>query len=101
MLSIPALDGRVLTVPVTDIVKTGSTKLVQGEGLPLPGGGRGDLLVVFDVLFPGHLSEDQVMLLNACVFLPHKPSKEQATALKAFRKAYMDTLKGWSSGFAK
>eukprot|EP00238_Polyblepharides_amylifera_P006964 CAMPEP_0196573820 /NCGR_PEP_ID=MMETSP1081-20130531/3655_1 /TAXON_ID=36882 /ORGANISM="Pyramimonas amylifera, Strain CCMP720" /LENGTH=339 /DNA_ID=CAMNT_0041891657 /DNA_START=311 /DNA_END=1330 /DNA_ORIENTATION=- len=101
-LSIKQLDDRILSVPVSDIVCSGSTKVVVGEGLPLSdGSGKGDLIVVFDLLFPSTLSEDQKMILNAAIYLPHTLSKEQYSAVKAFRKSFTDTLKGWATGFKR
>ena len=34
-------------------------------------------IVVFDLLFPQQLNDDQKMLLTSAFFLPPKPSKEQ------------------------
>jgi DnaJ family protein B protein 13 len=108
-LSIQTLDqtARTLVVPVSNIVRSGETLVVEGEGLPIGTGAcnpdgtlvRGDLIVVFDLLFPQQLNDDQKMLLTSAFFLPPKPSKEQTLAVKTYRKSYMDTLKGWSAGF--
>lgn len=108
-LSIQTLDqqARTLVVPVSDIVKPGENLVVKGEGLPIGDGTanpdgtpvRGDLIVVFDLLFPQQLSDDQKMLLTSAFFLPSTQTKEQAAAVKTYRKSYMDTHKGWSAGF--
>ena len=61
---------RTLMVPISDIVKPGFTTVVVGEGMPKPSGGRGDLVLEVEVLFPMGLSETQKMLLKAAFFLP-------------------------------
>ena len=59
-LSIPTLDGRQLSIPITDIVKTGSKKVVVGEGMTKQDGvSKGDLIIVFDILFPKTLTPMQ------------------------------------------
>jgi len=60
-LEVPTLDGRTLTVPVTEVAEPGSTKRIRGEGMPISKspGSRGDLVVRFSVAFPPHLSEDK------------------------------------------
>uniref|UniRef100_A0A7S0WWK1 J domain-containing protein n=1 Tax=Pyramimonas obovata TaxID=1411642 RepID=A0A7S0WWK1_9CHLO len=98
-LNIKMLDGRMLSVPVTDIMKTGTTKVVVGEGLPKPEGGFGDLMIVFDLIFPSTLNDDQRMIISAGFYLPKQQTKEQVLCVRAFRKGFMDTLKGWASGF--
>ena len=66
VLDIQALDGRLLRVPVTTIVTPGATQLVKGEGMPTADGkGRGDLHIVFDLLFPVQLNERQRTLVKA------------------------------------
>ena len=98
-LNIKMLDGRMLAVPVTDIMRSGETKIVAGEGLPKPDGGYGDLMIVFDLIFPKTLNDDQRMIISAGFYLPKQQSKEQVLVVRAFRKGFMDTLKGWASGF--
>lgn len=100
-LEIKTLDDRILSIPITEIVQQGSTKLIVGEGLPKGDGTKGDMLVVFDLLFPASLSDSQKMLLNAAFFLPPKPTAEQADAVKTFGVAFKDQLKGWSAGYKK
>eukprot|EP01051_Picozoa_sp_SAG22_P023235 SAG22_NODE_5908_length_933_cov_0.736211_1_plen_235_part_10 len=52
-VEVKTLGGKSLTVPITDIVSPGYTKTIQGEGLPLAGGGGyGDLVLSFDIVFP-------------------------------------------------
>ncbi|KAK9814290.1 hypothetical protein WJX72_003517 [[Myrmecia] bisecta] len=100
-VTVDMLDGRTLTVPVTDIVTSGQTITVPNEGLPKLKGGKGDLIVKFDVLFPSALSEAQRMLLKAAFFLPQHLSNEQAKAVKAFERAFRDKHGGWSTAFPK
>ena len=66
-LEIPTLTGRVITLPFTDIIKPGSTRRVQGEGLPYPKQPlqRGDLIVEFDIQFPDQLSDRTKRILSA------------------------------------
>ena len=53
-VDVPALQpGRVLRVPLKDVVTPGYRRAVKGEGMPAKGGGKGDLIVEFDVTFPG------------------------------------------------
>ncbi|KAK9915026.1 hypothetical protein WJX75_003741 [Coccomyxa subellipsoidea] len=55
------LDGRPLTVSVSDVARPGAEKRVKGEGMPQSKapGTKGDLRVRFDVLFPRVLSDHQ------------------------------------------
>eukprot|EP00873_Tetraselmis_striata_P008228 jgi/Tetstr1/428492/TSEL_018503.t1 len=96
-----ALDGRKLSIPVTDIVTPGYTLTIEGEGLPVPGvpGQRGKLHVVFDLLFPSALSETQRMLLRAAFYLPPKLNEAQSKAVRGFELAFKDEIKGWRTGF--
>ena len=69
-VAIHTLDGRVLTVPLTDVVTPGSVKVLRGEGMPISkSGGRekGDLHVKFDVVFPSHLSDDKKRAVRAAL----------------------------------
>lgn len=60
-LEIATLDGRKLSVPVTEVVAPGATKTLRGEGMPISKspGSRGDLVIKFEVAFPAHLSEEK------------------------------------------
>lgn len=97
------LDGRTLSIPVTEIVTPGHTLTIEAEGLPVPGspGQKGNLLIVFNLLFPGTLSPTQRMLLRASFYLPAKMNNEQTKAVRAFELAFKDELKGWAVGFEK
>jgi len=62
VVELPLPDGRVLKVPVNDVVAPGYTKTVPGEGM-----GGGDLVISFDIKFPTVLSLDQKSLLKAAL----------------------------------
>ena len=53
------VDGRQLTLNVTDIIQPGTERRLVGEGMPKKGGGRGDLIFKFNVSFPTYLSQEQ------------------------------------------
>ena len=65
-LHIPTLAGRVISLPVTDIIKPNSTRKVQGEGLPYPKqpSQRGDLIIEFEIQFPDSLSDQTKQILS-------------------------------------
>lgn len=54
VVPVPHIDKRVTQLTVKDVIRPGSTRRLQGEGLPLPKDPlrRGDLVVEFDILFP-------------------------------------------------
>ncbi|CAM8919409.1 unnamed protein product [Rhodiola kirilowii] len=60
-MNVTTLDGRVITVPVTDIVSPGYELVVPKEGMPIAKepGIKGDLLIKFGVKFPTKLSAEQ------------------------------------------
>ncbi|VFQ66725.1 unnamed protein product [Cuscuta campestris] len=60
-ISITTLDGRVLTVPITDIIKPGHEQVIPNEGMPISKepGKKGNLRVKFDIKFPSRLRPDQ------------------------------------------
>ena len=59
--SVTLPDGRVLQLPINGAapVQPDATRLVVGEGMPISKGGRGDLHVSFEVVFPKQLSAQQ------------------------------------------
>ncbi|CAI0444712.1 unnamed protein product [Linum tenue] len=59
--SIDTLDGRTLSVPVTDIISPGFELVVPREGMPIAKepGNRGDLRIKFEVKFPTKLTTEQ------------------------------------------
>lgn len=63
-LTADTLDGRQLTIAVTEVVHPGYVKRVVGEGLPRSegssgSGGKGDLLIEFGTTFPAYLTAEQ------------------------------------------
>lgn len=65
--SLVGLDGHSLDIPLTDVIVPGSTKVVQGQGMPISKTGgqrRGDLHITFEVEFPKHLSNDKKQQLR-------------------------------------
>lgn len=58
-LSVRTLDGRTLSVPVSEVVAPGHYKTVKGEGMPISKapGGKGDLIIKFNVVFPSYVSD--------------------------------------------
>jgi len=100
-LKITTLDGRVLSIPVVDIVKTGSQKKIEGEGMPKADGSKGDLYIVFDILFPKTLSETQRNLMKAAFFFPGKPSAAASEAATKFLSTANNQTNGWTVGYKK
>ena len=66
---VPTLDRNTIPVPVTSVVKPGSTHTLRGDGMPHPKQPtrRGDLIVEFDVRFPDRLSNNTKEILRDCL----------------------------------
>lgn len=63
-VEIETLDGRKLSISVSDVVNPTYTKRVKGEGMPIAGtSGFGDLILEFNVVYPRSLSEEQKTLI--------------------------------------
>ncbi|GMQ03321.1 hypothetical protein CsSME_00049164 [Camellia sinensis var. sinensis] len=60
-VSLTTLDGRNLSIPVTDLVSPGYEMVVAREGMPITKerGNRGDLRIKFEVKFPTKLTPEQ------------------------------------------
>ena len=60
-LNLTTLDGRDLTIQVTEIVRPGYELVVPNEGMPIPKepGKKGNLRIKFDVMFPSRLTTQQ------------------------------------------
>ncbi|KAG5050612.1 hypothetical protein AAZX31_02G021900 [Glycine max] len=60
-LNLTTLDGRDLTIKVADIVKPGYELVVPNEGMPISKepGKKGNLRIMFDVMFPSRLTTQQ------------------------------------------
>lgn len=55
-IEVKSLDGRVLRVPLREVIRPGSERVIAGEGMPkakVPGQ-KGNLRIRFDVSFPVH-----------------------------------------------
>ncbi|XP_042496957.1 dnaJ homolog subfamily B member 13-like [Macadamia integrifolia] len=65
-LTLTTLDGRNLTIPVTNVVKPGDGMVISNEGMPISKefGKKGDLRIQFDVEFPSRLTEEQKSVLR-------------------------------------
>lgn len=64
-VELPTLDGRLLSVPINDIVNPTYTKTVYGEGMPKSdGSGNGNLRIEFDIIFPERLSPEKKLLIK-------------------------------------
>jgi len=92
------LDGRVLHLPLTEIKRPGDKVKVPNEGMPNKEGGKGDLIVEFDVVFPKYLSDTQKTIIAAGFLCPQddKLNKEQRDAIHKFTVAFKDDHKGWN-----
>ncbi|CAK0786642.1 hypothetical protein CVIRNUC_009856 [Coccomyxa viridis] len=53
-VDVPHIDGRILRVPLKEVVTPGYVRIVKGEGMPKSKqpGQKGDLRIAFDVQFP-------------------------------------------------
>ncbi|XP_058482554.1 dnaJ homolog subfamily B member 13-like isoform X2 [Solea solea] len=65
-VDVETLDGRLLTIPINDIVHPMSRKLVSGEGMPLSQdpSQKGNLIITFHIHFPERLSPEQRYLIK-------------------------------------
>nr|XP_043870410.1 dnaJ homolog subfamily B member 13-like [Solea senegalensis] len=63
-VNVETLDGRLLTIPINDIVQPMYKKVVSGEGMPLSQdpSQRGNLIITFHIHFPEKLSPEQSRL---------------------------------------
>lgn len=81
-MQIQTLDGRTLSIGLTEVIRPGYTKLVPGEGMPIPqptagagaaagkGGAeasaaKGDLRIEFVIVFPERLTPKQRQAVRA------------------------------------
>jgi len=65
-IHVPTLDGRILDLPITDVVRPGFTRTIPDEGMPFVDdpSRHGDLVVEFVVEFPRHLTPDSKELIR-------------------------------------
>jgi molecular chaperone DnaJ len=64
-IKVPVLGGMPVTVKLPAGSANGRTMRVRGKGAPVRDGGRGDLLVTFEVAVPVNLSEDAKAALES------------------------------------
>lgn len=66
IIELTTLDGRVISVPVNDVVTPGYELKVPGEGMPITSasGKKGDLIIRFNVVFPSNLSKQSKQLIR-------------------------------------
>lgn len=100
-VQVKMLDERTLSVPISDIMTPGSVVTVPNEGMAKPGGGKGNLILEIELLFPTHLSQAQKMLLKSAFYLPPVQNEEQKAAVRAFEAAFTHELKGWATVYPK
>eukprot|EP01018_Ginkgo_biloba_P029904 Gb_04555 [translate_table: standard] len=60
-VNLTTLDGRSLSIPITDVITPGYEKVVPKEGMPIAKeqGKRGNLRIKFDIKFPSRLTSEQ------------------------------------------
>ncbi|XP_042354818.1 dnaJ homolog subfamily B member 13 [Plectropomus leopardus] len=65
-VDVETLDGRILSIPINDIVHPAYNKVVTGEGMPLSQdpSHRGNLIITFDIQFPEKLSAERKHLIK-------------------------------------
>ena len=53
-VDVPSLDGRILRVPLKEVVSQGYERVVRGEGMPITKapGTRGDMRIRFELQWP-------------------------------------------------
>ncbi|KAJ7995991.1 hypothetical protein DPEC_G00232450 [Dallia pectoralis] len=75
-VAIETLDGRLLNIPINDIVHPKYSKLVAGEGMPLAQepSQRGDLVIQFDTHFPQKLSTEEKINIRKALQASNKQS---------------------------
>ena len=87
-VDVTAMDGRKFSVPISEVVAPGYTKTVGGEGMPTASGGKGDLVMSFDVKYPSSLRPDQKVLLKTGLAMPRTLNSAQEQALTRVKNAF-------------
>ncbi|CAH3035359.1 dnaJ homolog subfamily B member 13 [Pocillopora verrucosa] len=72
VVDVPTLDGRLISIPINDIVKPGYQKVVPTEGMPISKdpNTKGDLIIQFNIEFPNQLNPEQKRMLKEALLLP-------------------------------
>ena len=83
-LKITHLDGRLLDIPVNEIVQPGYQKCIPGHGMPLMDNPEkfGDLIVVFDVEYPKKLTTGQRSLIRQALVNSDEEKQRNASGKK-------------------
>ncbi|KAG8431484.1 hypothetical protein GDO86_018562 [Hymenochirus boettgeri] len=65
-VKVETLDERVMNIPINDIVHPTYSKVVPGEGMRLSKdpSEKGDLIIMFDIHFPEHLTYEKKQMLQ-------------------------------------
>jgi len=66
-MEVETLDKKMLKIPINKIVTPTYTHKVPNEGMPITKGGKGNLLIEFDIIFPNRLTEAQKKMLSECL----------------------------------
>ena len=82
------LDGRVLDIPVNEIVSPGYRKRIPNQGMPLMRNPDtyGDLLIEFDIEYPSTLNADQKSLIKEAL-LGEQNGKRQSLQNQSRRRS--------------
>lgn len=71
-IEVPTLDGRLLNIPINDVVHPEYTKVVKNEGMPLVGaasGVRGNMVIEFFIEFPKNLTPERKKLVSQALLI--------------------------------
>jgi len=70
-IEVPTLDGRLLNIPINEIVNPLFKKTIPGEGMPFVKNPdeRGDLIIEFDIVFPEHLTPEKKQLIRQALLV--------------------------------
>ncbi|XP_051781726.1 dnaJ homolog subfamily B member 13 [Erpetoichthys calabaricus] len=65
-VAIETLDGRLLNIPINDIVHPKYTKVVPGEGMPISSNSeeKGNLIIQFEIHFPQKLNSERKRIIK-------------------------------------
>ncbi|CAF0816804.1 unnamed protein product [Rotaria sp. Silwood1] len=78
-LHIEHLDGRLLDIPINEIVRPGYKKRIPDHGMPLmtDSDKYGDLIIEFDVIYPYGLNPDQKLYIKEALINNQNNKKHQ------------------------
>lgn len=68
-IQVPTLTGRKIPLNLTEVIKPGSQRRIQGEGLPFAKqpSKKGDLIIEFDIKFPDQIPIGAKEILKDCI----------------------------------